>query len=85
MMLQFEKHAEKYLHVRDKIYPSALYKKLASYCINRHAALDLACGHGVSTAGLKPYFQNVTGVDIGENLISYARETFPNIEFNLNP
>lgn len=51
-MLQFERHAEKYLNVRDKIYPSCLYKKLATLCATHDAALDLACGNGVSTVGL---------------------------------
>ncbi|MFI0348220.1 MAG: class I SAM-dependent methyltransferase [Chthoniobacterales bacterium] len=83
-MLQFERHAEKYLNVRDKIYPSCLYKKLATLCITHDAALDLACGNGVSTVGLTPYFKHVTGVDIGKNLIRDAKKLFSNISFTVS-
>jgi ubiquinone/menaquinone biosynthesis C-methylase UbiE len=83
-MLQFEHHAEKYLNVRDKLYPSYLYKKLAMLCTTHDAALDLGCGNGVSTVGLTPYFKHVMGVDVGKNLIKDAGKLCSNISFQVS-
>lgn len=83
-MLQFEKHAEKYELVRRKItYPENLYNYLASLCACNNNALDIGCGNGVSTARLRGYFKNIKGIDIGSNLINFARTSFPAITFTV--
>ena len=84
-MLQFENNADKYEKVRSKItYPLELYETLSSLCQNKNSALDLGCGNGVSTIKLKPKFKYVKGVDIGENLIKYARNSFPDLDFEVS-
>ena len=83
-MFQFEKNAEKYEQVRAKIkYPDELYQYLASLCENHAQALDIGCGNGVSTIRLDKYFSALTGVDLGENLINFARSSFPQISFEV--
>lgn len=84
IMLQFEKNAKQYAKVRNKVtYPEALYQKLSDLCQDNKRAVDIGCGNGVSTIRLKPYFEYVEGIDIGENLIQYARETYPALHFDV--
>lgn len=84
-MLQFEKNAAAYDNVRKKItYPEDLYRKLASMCENHEHALDIGCGNGVSSIRLKPYFKNVEGIDLGDNLIHYASISYPEIKFSVS-
>lgn len=49
------------------------------------AVIDIGCGPGNSTAILKKRYRNaaVTGADNSENMISAAREKYPDIEFIL--
>ena len=83
-MLQFEKNADKYEKVRVKItYPTELFKYLNTLCREKNYALDIGCGNGVSTIKLKPDFKFVKGVDIGENLIKFAQNSFPNLDFKV--
>lgn len=43
--------------------------------------LDIACGNGLITSELAPYFDRAVGVDASEVLISKARKAYPDIEF----
>jgi SAM-dependent methyltransferase len=81
-MKQFEKNYHAYDQVRAKIkYPSELYHFLVDISKNKHSALDLGCGNGVSTFHLKNTFIDVDGVDLGEKLIESARVNYPEINF----
>lgn len=81
-MLQFEKNAAKYEKIRNKItYPTELYTYLASLCQATNSALDIGCGNGVSTIRLQPYFTKIKGIDLGHDLINFARQSYPELEF----
>lgn len=83
-MKQFDKNADAYQAIRNKIaYPDSLYKRLILNCPSHNAALDIGCGNGVSTVRLKPYFGYVEGQDIGAALIEKAEKTFPGITFKV--
>jgi predicted TPR repeat methyltransferase len=81
-MYQFEKNADQYARIRAKItYPDALYERLSSLCPKHDSALDIACGSGASSIRLTNYFKEVSGVDLGENLIQHAKQSYPEINF----
>lgn len=44
-------------------------------------ALDLACGDGLVTSMLKPYFKRIVGVDASGKLVKSARKKVPDVEF----
>jgi SAM-dependent methyltransferase len=90
IMHQFNKNSESYQRIRRKIcYPESLYEYLNSLIStaknSKNSALDIGCGNGVSTARLKPYFDEVVGTDIGENLIAHASKSYPDIKFYCQP
>ena len=83
-MKQFDKNAEAYQRIRGKIsYPESLYEALEKMSLNHRYALDIGCGNGVSTGRLTGRYQNIEGVDLGENLIVQARDNFPEIAFSV--
>jgi SAM-dependent methyltransferase len=85
-MRQFDRHADAYDRIRRRIaYPEAVYQRLAELCGQRHAALDIGCGNGVSTGRLVPYFGEVYGADFGERLIAAARINVPEARFVVAP
>ncbi len=85
-MLQFERHADAYNRVRQKItYPEKLFQTLTAACRHHEAALDIGCGTGVSTTRLAGYFSRIEGIDQGENLIAKARENYPDLHFFVSP
>ncbi len=84
-MRQFNNNSAVYDAIRDKIaYPEALYQHLAQLCRYHEAALDIACGTGISTARLANHFIHVEGVDFGQHLIDKARENYPKIGFSVS-
>ena len=46
----------------------------ADRCLMNSCALDIACGTGLFTRKLAPFFKNVFGTDISEKQLSVARQ-----------
>lgn len=80
----FNSNALAYQKVRAKItYPEKLYQYLNGLCKLHKSALDIGCGNGVSSIGLSKYFNKVSGIDLGENLIQLAQQNYPQIDFKV--
>ncbi len=47
--------------------------------------MDIGCGIGVSTVGLKKHFRYVEGHDLGANLIEHAQKSYREIQFKVCP
>ena len=78
----FDEIAADYQKIREKItYPVKLYEFLAGLTDKHNSALDIGCGNGVSSVMLTKHFRQVTGIDLGETLITHAKENYPEIEF----
>lgn len=64
-------------------YPLSLYTKVLEFSgVDRFgAALDIGCGAGHSTDGLKSISNIVYGLDIGQDLLAKARSRHPDVSF----
>lgn len=58
-----------------------LYKNILQYLPNATSFLDVACGTGLHLKHLRTYF-DVEGLDISAELLSIAREDFPDLIFH---
>ncbi len=68
--------------------PRLLQAKIAGLLVDQvtyRSALDIGCGKGTFTAGLKRRDNRVTGLDASETAITAARAVFPDIEWVCAP
>ncbi len=70
----FGKYSQQYSKGRDG-YPKPLYEHLVNLINDSNAeVLDVACGTGIATNELQPYFPNVQGLDIDDAMLYQARK-----------
>lgn len=80
-----EWNAEKYLIFKNERTQPCIDLASRIRFIKPNTVADLGCGPGNSTAVLGSVFPNaqITGFDNSENMISKARQTYPQIDFKL--
>lgn len=78
----FNNVAEDYAKWRPS-YPLSLYTKILEFSgMDRFdMALDIGCGAGHSTDGLKSIADSVYGLDIGQDLLAKAQSRHPDVSF----
>lgn len=73
--------------IRDKIYPNPRHKKIISYLkklfkiYSFNNALEIGCGIGIISEFISKNVPGVTGIDISEENIKFAKTTNNNISF----
>lgn len=81
-MYQAEK--EKYFDSWHQEDMRTLSKKICLDILEQYSfsrILDMGCGKGAFTHLIKKYNNEVTGIDISETALKYARERYPDINF----
>ncbi len=58
------------------------YLFLEPYITNNHKVIDIACGSGFGTKIISRWTNNVFGVDISEEAISHAKNTYHDLDEN---
>lgn len=85
----YNKFSDFYIEKRSKPESSFFNNYLSNYQLKKHLkniinskkVLDLGCGQGTFTNELYKMGANIQGIDISEQLINYARNKFPHINF----
>ncbi|MDH3268312.1 MAG: class I SAM-dependent methyltransferase [Ignavibacteria bacterium] len=73
--------------IRDKIYPNPRHKKIISYLkkvfqnYNFNSALEIGCGIGIISEFIAKNIPSVTGLDISEENIKFAKATNKKVSF----
>lgn len=80
-----EWNAEQYLKFKSQRTQPAMDLAQRIAADNPQTVLDVGCGPGNSTKVLKQVFPkaHIVGIDSSENMIQKARETYPDIEFQV--
>lgn len=74
--------------IRDKIYPNPRHQKIISYLknvfqkYNFNNALEIGCGIGIISEFISKNVPEVTGIDISEENIKFAKATVKKVEFH---
>ena len=79
-----ENHADLYKKYRP-VYPDTIIERIVELCKQNGAsfkyAVDVGCGSGQSTLGLRDYYGAVVGIDVSEAQISNAPRNISNVTF----
>jgi SAM-dependent methyltransferase len=79
----FSDRSDLYAKVRPQ-YPKELYTFLASLCVEKKSAWDVACGSGQAALDLAEFFDQVQATDISDEQIGYAH-AHPKVKYFVQP